>query len=99
MKPKLNISITKASIESFQVNLEDKVPNISVSLGLFTEHGKRVTGYDISTDTWNENKKFKLPPSLIEPILKIMKELEVIAIRHCRDGQLALGDGSNNDPF
>ena len=92
----INISITKASIKGFQVNVENNIPNIDVSLALLTEHGKLITTYNISTDGWNENNKFTLPPSLIGPIMEIMKELEIIATRHCREGQLALGDGGKN---
>jgi hypothetical protein len=90
---KLNIQITKAQIESFAVTLGENKPEVEITIGLYTETGKKITTYSISTDTWRDDAKFNLPASIVYPIMEIMKELEVIATRHCREGQATLGGG------
>ena len=87
---KLNINITKAQILSFNVELKEKKPEVSATIGLFTEGGKKITDYFISTSAWDDDNKFELPSNLIIPILAIMKELEVVVVNHCRNNQLLL---------
>ena len=88
----IDIQINKAVIESFSVELSDEIPKVSITIGLFTENGQKITTYSISTDNWNENNKFDLPMGMIKPILEIMKQLEVEATRHCKKDQLSLGE-------
>lgn len=90
----IKINITKAVIESFSVELEDEKPEVSITIGLYTDGGKKIAGYSISTSSWNEASKFELPVGIIPPILEIMRELEAIATRHCNKGQKALGGGN-----
>ena len=89
---KLNIEITKAQLKGFSVKFDpDKDhPEISATIALITDHGKEITEYTIFTDCWSENQKFDLPISMFKPIFDIGQELEVICVRHCREGQLAL---------
>lgn len=87
---KLNINITKAQIISFNVELKEKKPEVSATLGLFTKGGKKITEYSIYTTSWNDDNTFELPSNLIMPILTIMKELENVIVKHCKDSQLLL---------
>jgi len=87
---KLNINITKAQIISFNVELKENEPEASATIGLFTQGGKQITQYTISTNSWNDDNKFELPINMITPILSIMKELECVAVKHCKDSQLLL---------
>lgn len=87
---KLNINITKAQILSFSVNLRDKAPDVTVSLGLFTEGGKKITDYEISTQAWLDENKFELPMEVIPLIIDTMKILERVVVKHARDGQKQL---------
>ena len=87
---KIDISITTAQLKGFQTTFnEEGLPDVRASLGLFTEHGKEVSEYSITTNRWSENK-FDLPPEMIEPIMRMAKELERIVTKHCREGQCAL---------
>lgn len=87
---KLNIQITKAQIESFQVTLKENNPEVSATIALITEGGKKITSYSISTDAWNEVNKFELPIEMVNPILIIMKSLETIVVGHCKNQELLL---------
>ena len=87
---KLNINITKAQIVSFSVQLKEDKPGVNASIGLFTDGGKQITDYSISTESWNEENKFELPQSVISPIIDIMKDLEKVVVKHCKESQLAL---------
>ena len=87
---KININITKAQIISYTVSLNENKPEVSATVGLFTEGGKLITNYSVSTNSWNDENKFELPFTTIEPIVSIMKELEVVVVKHCKDSQLAL---------
>jgi len=87
---KINISITQAQLKSFETTFnKEGLPDIVASLGLFTEHGKEVSSYSLGTRSWSDDK-FTLPPAMIEPIMKLAKELEKIVTKHCREGQCAL---------
>lgn len=86
----LPINITKAQIKSFSVTLGEERPEVFVSIGLFTDGGKQIAEYSISTNSWKEENKFELPVTMIVPIRKILDELEVITVRHCRNSQLQL---------
>ena len=87
---KIDIQITKAQIEYFSVSLESEKPEVNIRLGLYTEGGKKITDYTISTGAWKDDLKFELSPELVQPIMMVMRELEVIATRHCNKGQKTL---------
>jgi hypothetical protein len=87
---RLDIQITKATLTSFSVELEEGKPKVSATIGLLTEGGKPITTYSISTKTWNEEDQFDLPMECIGPILIIARQLEAVVVRHCRDSQKAL---------
>ena len=60
---KLDIAITKAQLQGFTVSLnEDGTPNVSASLALLTEGGKKITDYSASTYTYDETKRLNVPP-------------------------------------
>lgn len=90
---KLNIEITKAQIMSYSVQLGENKPSVSATIGLFTDGGKKISDYSISTNSYNEENKFELPLGIVSPIMDIMKELEVIVIKHCKSNQLELTEG------
>ena len=90
---KINIQITKAQIRSFEVTLDKKKPSISIQLDLFNDYGKKITSYQISTDHWEDENKFELPIRAITPIMKIMRQLEIVAIQHCNKEQKAIKEG------
>ena len=89
---KINIEITKAQIESFSVSLdpEKEQPQVSATIGLYTEHGKKITTYSIYTNAWSSEQKFELPLQMFNPIYEIAKQLEIVVVKHVREGQLAL---------
>lgn len=89
---KLDIQITKAKLLSFDVSFdEDKEQiNVSATIGLMTETGKKITNYTVNSNSWRDEDKFVVPISMIAPIQTIAKELERIVTLHCRQGQLAL---------
>ena len=84
---KLNIEITKAQIEGFSVSFNDGKPDISCTIGLYTDSGKKISVYSLGTNQWEEEKKFELPIEMIEPIMKVAFQLEGIVVRHCKKGQ------------
>ena len=87
---KLDIKITKAQIESFLVTLKEESPEVSATIALLTEGGKKITSYSISTDSWNEVNKFELPQEMIMPIMLIMRELEALVVGHVKTNQKLL---------
>lgn len=86
----LKINITKATIEQFTVTLGEDKPEISASIALRTEGGKKITSYSISTDSYNEVNKFELPNEMLMPIMLIAQELENIVVGHCKTNQKLL---------
>jgi hypothetical protein len=93
---KININITNARIVSFGVKLNEDKPEVEASIALMTDGGQTITTYSISTDGWREDAKFELPNDIIPPIMEILKDLEVIATRHCHLHQKALTDKSES---
>lgn len=89
----LKINITKAKISTFGVELRDDEPKVAVTIDLLTENGQKITSYTIGTHSYyNENSKFQLPMTLIEPIKNIMNQLEQIVVAHCASQQKILGE-------
>lgn len=86
---KLDIAITKAQLVSFGVKLKDGRPEVDASIALMTEGGKQITTYSIYTDEWHSDS-FELPIEAMPLIGDLARVLEAVAVRHCRDGQLAL---------
>ena len=82
---KINIQITKARIKSFGVDLDEDTPRVSATIGLYTEGGREITSYSVSSNSWDEDKKFDVPIEMISPILDIAKSLEVVLVKHCKD--------------
>ena len=88
---KLEISITKAQLVSFGVNLDEEgLPVVGATVSLLTEGGKQMTTYTISTGAWTNKDKFDLPASAIQPIVDLSRILESVVVKHCRDSQKAL---------
>ena len=89
---KLKIEITKGQLLSYEVRLEKNFKDVVVSatIGLFTEGGKEITEYCVSTSSWDDNSKFVLPLNAIAPMTELAKILEGVVIKHCKDSQLEL---------
>lgn len=87
---RLDIQITKAALQSFEVNLDGEKPKVSATIALLTEGGKKITDYTITTSSWREEDEFELPVECITPILVLARQLEVVVTQHCRDRQKAL---------
>jgi len=83
MRKLTNIQITKAQLLRFSIELSENKPEINATIALLTAGGKRITEYSIATDAWEDNKKFKLPPLMVIPIMEIAKELEKEVVKHC----------------
>ena len=82
----LKISIEKARISSFIVRLRnDDKPEINATIDLLAANGEVITNYSISTDNYDEKRKFELPLTLIEPIKKILDGLEQAVAFHCEN--------------
>lgn len=85
---KLDIQITQAKLISYSVELNDDKPEVTATIGLYTEGGKQITSYSIRTSEWTpEATKFELPVTAIAPILGVAQELEKVVTKHCRDAQ------------
>lgn len=96
----LNINITKATLKSYTVELEEGKPVVSATINLLTEGGMEVTTYTVSTQSWYSDKnKFELPIEAIVPIVKLAKILENATVTKCRDSQMALTSGLPTDPI
>lgn len=80
---RIDVSINKARINSFTVNLVlgEKLPEVAASIALYAGE-KAITDFRIATDSWNKDLKFDLPAQMVPSILKIAKELEIIVVRH-----------------
>ena len=87
---KLDIAITKAQLVSFDVTAEEGKPEVSVTLALMTEGGKAITSYSVRTNSWTDKDKIDLPIEALPLIGALARILEGVAVRHCRDSQLAL---------
>lgn len=90
---KININITKAQIERFTITLNDERPEVNATISLTTEGGQKIAEYSISTNAWQDENKFELPPEMIFPIRGMMDELERVVIAHCNEKQLRLMGG------
>lgn len=86
----LNISISKAQLDGFQVTLEDNMPQVTATISLLTAGGKKVTSYSIASNHWQDNLKFQVPLEMIPPILSIAEALEKIVTDHCQSTALKL---------
>jgi len=80
-----NINITNAELTGFRVELKDNKPEISATIALKTEGGKKITEYSIATDAWNDNQKMEIPITIINPIMNITKILEKVVAEHCEN--------------
>jgi len=93
----INIQIAHGRLEQFTVYLnEEGKKDISASIGLYTHQGKKVTSYCIDTRSYYENT-IDFPISTFPAIQKIAEEIELSAIRHCREGQQSLPESNNNE--
>jgi hypothetical protein len=88
---KININITKAEIKSFSVELNEGEPEVSATIVLFSEAGKQISAYSISTNSWQEESKFDLPVELIAPIMSILSVLEKVLVNHINNNQKQIG--------
>lgn len=79
---KIDVRITKGEIKSFVVDMKEDLPTVAATVALFTEEGKEVTTFQISTETYYKIN-FKLPISMIPPIKELADNLEKIVIAEC----------------
>jgi len=94
----LKIEITKAKILGYNVRFDEENKRLLVdaTIGLFTEGGRKVTEYAISTYSWDEAKKFDLPAKIVEPIIATARVLEKVVTKHCQDSTLMLEQHHEN---
>lgn len=96
---KLEINITKATLQSFNISAKEGKPEVSVTLALLTEGGKAITSYTVMTDAWSDKDKLDLPVSVLPLIGELARILERAAVNHCRDSQLALPAPKQRDDY
>ena len=89
---KIDISINQAKLLSFRVTMREDEPEVNANIGLYSGE-KKISDFSIDTNSYYDDNKFDLPVSMIQPILKIAKQLETITARHCSSaiGQLTSG--------
>ncbi len=92
----LDIQINNAKIEHFIVYLEEDIPRVAVSIGLYAGT-RNITSFTIDSGSYNKDNKFTVSPSMIPAIKDIAAQLEVIAVRHCRMALKELGNAVNSD--
>lgn len=86
----IKISITKAHIRSYSVDLQGDFPVVTATIDLRTDGGKSIATYSIASDHWEKDLKFDLPVSMVFPIKDIAAQLEEIVARHCEYSTLRL---------
>lgn len=88
---KIKIEINQAKIISFTVDMEEKYPELTATIGLFSGT-KKISTFSLSTKSW-QDLTFDLPIHLIDDIKNIADELETILILRCSQsiGRLASG--------
>lgn len=93
---KIDIKITKSQLEGFNVSfdVDEKKINVSATIGLYTNNNKKISEYSVSTEAWNEEKKFSLPLECITPIMSIADEIERLVTLKCREGQKLLKESN-----
>lgn len=80
---KINIQINQAKIMSFSVEMEEKYPEVSATIGLFSGE-KKISSFSLRTQNYySDSIKFDLPIEMIDPIKAIAKKLEEILIIKC----------------
>ena len=88
---KIDIHITKGKLEVFTIYLqEDNAPDISATIGLYTDGDKKITSFNVDTRNYYGDNKIELPLGTLPAIQKIAEEIELATIRKCREHQLAL---------
>ncbi len=92
---KLDIAITKAQLQSFTLDIRGNEPQVTATIGLFTEGGKKITEYSASTNAWDETKKLTIPPEALYALGTAAKIIEASIVKHCRDSQGALTAGDD----
>ena len=81
----IDININQAVIKHVQITLkkDDKIPEIDVQLDLYSGE-KPISTFSIGSGRWTaDDKKFDVPAVMIDPIAKILSELELIATKIC----------------
>ena len=88
---KIKIEINQAKILSYEIDMDEKYPEVSATIGLYAGE-KLISKFTLSTKSWQE-VKFDLPIKLIEPIKELANNLETILILKCSQsmGELKVG--------
>lgn len=76
----IRIDITGARIIEYSVTLEEDMPSVTATIGLFTSSGKQISKFSISTKNYYD-QCFELPFEMIEPIKAIAEALETVLVR------------------
>ena len=80
---KINIEINNAKLLSYQVDLNDDMPEISATIGLYSGE-KQISTFSLRTQKYYGNSlQFEIPFELIIPIKEIAQQLENILTREC----------------
>lgn len=79
---KIDIRITKARITAYAVSMDETLPEVTATIGLYTDGGKEISTFALSTKSWNDTT-FVLPARMVPAIREISDQLEVILIREC----------------
>lgn len=75
----IDINLSSARLESFSVDLNADVPEITATIGLLTPGLNKIATFCVSTKAYySDDTRFDMPLQLIEPIKYIGNELERI---------------------
>lgn len=97
---KLDINITKASLEGFIVTAADGAAHVTANIALLTEGGKKITSYSVNTNAWDDLKKLQLPVEVMPLLGRAAQLIEAAAVKHCRDEQKGIAaTGSDDTPI
>lgn len=81
----INIGINNAKLQNYHIYFnDDNKLQASATIGLYMGT-KKISEFSICTDTWDENRKFILPPKMIKPIMQIAKQIEEIVTLKCNE--------------
>jgi hypothetical protein len=90
----IEININQAKIERFETVLDDDLPRVSATIGLYAGSKKISTFVIGSYSYYGKDQKFDLPIEMIEPIMAIARRLEAITTMKCKQALMELPEGN-----
>lgn len=78
----IQINISAAKIKSFSVTLNEDLPDVSATIGLYSG-AKKISEFSLCTAQYYGSINFELPAKMVPPIVKLAGQLEEILTLEC----------------